>query len=170
MGDGTPDTVVVTGVAGVGKSVVAQGIARATGWTLAEGDGFHPPDNVAKMRAGRALTDADRWPWLAALRDWIAVQERAGSSCVVSCSALKRSYRDVLRDGNPSVRFCALQADGEVLRGRLESRREHFMPASLLNSQLGTQEPLGADEPGVRVDAAGEPAVVVVSALDALGL
>lgn len=158
------------GVTGAGKTTVAEGIAQATGWTFTEGDVFHPPANVAKMRSGRALDDDDRRPWLAALRDWIAEQERAGSSSVVTCSALKRAYRDQLREGNQSVRFCALQADGRLLRQRLENRREHFMPVTLLQSQLDTLEPLGADEPGVRVDAGGRNAAVVAHALAALGL
>lgn len=165
-----PDTVVVMGVSGVGKTTVAEGIARATGWTFAEGDSFHPPGNLAKLRSGRALDDEDRRPWLAALRDWIGEQERAGSSSVVTCSALKRAYRDALREGNASVRFCALQADRQLLRHRLQSRRDHFMPASLLQTQLDTLEPLAEDEPGARVDVAGDTAEVVARALRALGL
>lgn len=164
------DTVVVMGVSGVGKTTVAEGIVRATGWAFAEGDSFHPPENVAKMRSGHALDDDDRWPWLAALRDWIGAQEQAGSSSVVTCSALKRAYRDVLRTGNSSVRFCALEADGALLHDRMQQRRDHYMPASLLQSQLDTLEPLGADEPGAHVDAAGETASVVERALAALGL
>lgn len=166
----TLDTVVVMGVSGVGKSTVADGVVRVTGWAFAEGDSFHPPENVAKMRTGHSLDDDDRWPWLAALHDWIADQESAGSSSVVTCSALKRTYRDVLRAGNRSVRFCALEVAGELLHERLRSRRDHFMPASLLQSQLDALEPLDADEPGVRVDATGDNAVVVGRALAALGL
>jgi gluconokinase len=166
----SPDAVVVTGVSGAGKTAIAEGIVAATGWVFAEGDSFHPPANVAKMRSGRGLDDEDRWPWLAALRDWIAEQARAGMSTVVTCSALRRVYRDVLREGNPAVRFCALQVDGDLLRRRVQSREGHFMPASLLASQLDLLEPLAADEPGVQVDASGEVAVVVRRALASLGL
>lgn len=168
--DANPDTVVVMGVSGVGKTTVAEAIARATGWVFAEGDTFHPPANVAKMRSGHTLDDDDRWPWLIALRDWIGGQQRSGISSVVTCSALKRAYRDVLREGNPSVRFCALQVDGERLQQRLQSRRGHFMPPSLLASQLDTLQPLADDEPGARVDASGETAGVVARALKALEL
>lgn len=165
-----PDTVVVMGVSGVGKTTVAEGIVRATGWAFAEGDTFHPPENVVKMRSGQALDDDDRRPWLGALRDWISGQEQAGSSSVVTCSALKRAYRDVLRAGNASVRFCELEADGNLLHDRMQNRRDHYMPSSLLQSQLDTLEPLASDEPGVRVEATGETAMVVERALAALGL
>lgn len=165
-----PDTIVVMGVSGVGKTTVAEGLQAATGWDLAEGDSFHPPANVAKMRAGHALDDEDRWPWLSAIRDWIAEQERRGRSSVVACSALKRAYRDVLRQGTSSVRFCALAAGDELLRDRLQHRAGHYMPASLLQSQLDILEPLGADEPGARVEAGGDVDDVVRRALAALDL
>lgn len=164
------DTIVVMGVAGVGKSTVALGIVDATGWEFAEGDSFHPPENVAKMQSGIPLDDDDRWPWLRVLRDWIHAHEVAGQSSVVTCSALKRAYRDVLRDGNGSVRFCALEADTGELRERLEHRRDHYMPGSLLQSQLDTLEPLGEDEPGLGVQAGGAEPDVVRRALAALGL
>ncbi len=168
--DPDPVTVLVMGVSGAGKTTVAEGIADAMGWTFAEGDDFHPAANVAKMASGRGLDDADRWPWLAALRDWIGERERAGTSSVVTCSALKRGYRDMLRAGNESVRFCSLRAPEDVLRDRVRDRRGHYMPASLLDSQLATLEPLEPDEPGVVVDADGDTSAVVRRALDALGL
>lgn len=149
------------GVAGTGKSLVAAALAESTGWTMAEGDDFHPSANVEKMRAGRPLDDEDRWAWLRSIADWIGVQEQGGRSCVVTCSALKRSYRDLLRDGHSSVRFCQLEASNSTLRARLEGRRDHYMPASLLPSQLEALQPLEDDEPGGRVNAEGDvPAVL----------
>ncbi len=141
------------GVSGVGKSVVAQALAESTGWTMVEGDDFHSADNVEQMRSGLPLTDDDRWLWLQLIADWIGDQERAGLSSVVTCSALKRQYRDLLRDGHPSVRFCQLDAAPATLQARMKARLGHFMPPSLLRSQLRTLEPLEADEPGGRVNA-----------------
>ncbi len=158
------------GVSGVGKSIVAQGLAAATGWALAEGDAFHPAANVDKMRSGIPLDDEDRWPWLRALRDWIGAQESQGRSSIVTCSALKRSHRDVLREGNPSVRFFALVANEEHLTDRVEHRGGHYMPASVLGSQLDILEPLGADEPGVRVPAEDNTQKAIAAAIAALNL
>ncbi len=158
------------GVSGVGKTTVAQGLAAALGWAFAEGDELHPEANVAKMAAGQPLVDEDRWPWLAAIREWVDVQLANGTSAVVTCSALKRSYRDVLRAGRPELRFCEIDAPSEVLADRLTRREGHYMPPSLLPSQLATLEPLADDEPGVRVPATGAPQDVVRAALSALGL
>ncbi len=166
-GPGTT-TIVVMGVSGSGKSTVAAGLVERLGWEFAEGDEFHPPENVEKMRAGHALDDEDRWPWLRRLADWIGEHERAGRSVVVTCSALKRSYRDLLRDGHPSVWFAHVAADRELLRDRLQHRAGHYMPASLLDSQLETLEPLQEDEPGARISGAGSPADVVTTLLSAL--
>jgi gluconokinase len=149
------------GVSGSGKSTVAAGLAERLGWEFAEGDDFHPAENVAKMRAGIPLDDEDRWPWLRAVADWIGERERAGRSVVVTCSALKRSYRDVLRDGHPSVWFAHVTVDPDLLRDRIGRRTGHYMPASLLDSQLATLEPLEDDEPGTRVSGDGPPEVVV---------
>jgi gluconokinase len=157
------------GVSGSGKTTVAQGVADALGWAYAEGDEFHPRENVAKMAAGQPLDDEDRWPWLRAIADSIGASEAAGQNSVVTCSALKRSYRDLLREGHPSVRFCLLDVSPEELRHRLESRRGHYMPASLLDSQLATLEPLDADEPGITVPADTDPEGVRAAVLDALG-
>jgi len=168
--DRPPDTVVVMGVSGVGKTTVADGLRRATGWAFAEGDTFHPPANVAKMTAGTPLDDEDRLPWLAALRDWIHAHEADGFNSIVTCSALKRSYRDILREGNRSVRFCALAADAGQLRDRVEHRQGHYLPPALLQSQLDTLQLLADDEPGVTVDAGGSADDVVRRALEALGL
>jgi len=156
-----PTCIVVMGVSGSGKSTVAAGLVERLGWEFAEGDDFHPAANVEKMRAGHPLDDEDRWPWLRTLAAWIGEHERAGRDVVVTCSALKRSYRDLLSDGHPSVWFAHVTADPELIRERMEHRTNHYMPASLLDSQLATLEPLEDDEPGARVSGAGAPASVV---------
>jgi gluconokinase len=158
--DGTT-SVVVMGVSGSGKTTVAAGLVDRLGWEFAEGDDFHPPENVAKMRAGTPLDDEDRWPWLRTIADWIGDRERAGRSVVVTCSALKRSYRDLLRDGNPSVWFAHVTVDADLLRERLGKRTGHYMPATLLDSQLASLEPLQDDEPGAEVSGGGSPDAVV---------
>ena len=163
-------TLVVMGVSGSGKTTVATGVAERLGWVFAEGDDFHPHSNVEKMRAGVALTDDDRWPWLASLAGWIGEREAAGQNAVLTCSALKRTYRDVLAAGHPSVRFVHVTASAETIRHRLENRRGHYMPASLLASQLDTLEPLQVDEPGLTLPGDGEPSDVVkglIARLDA---
>ncbi len=167
---GAPDVVIVMGVSGSGKTTVAQGIATALGWEFAEGDTFHSPANVAKMRSGHPLTDEDRWPWLEAIGAWISTKESRGESAVVTCSALRRAYRDLLRQGRPAVRFLHLTLSPEVIRERMERRQGHYMPASLLPSQLATLEPLAPDEPGVVVENDGPAAEVLHRALTALGL
>jgi gluconokinase len=161
-------SIVVTGVSGSGKSTVAAGLVERLGWEFAEGDDFHPPANVEKMRAGHPLDDEDRWPWLRGLADWIGERERNGQSVVVTCSALKRAYRDVLRDGHPSVWFAHVTADADLLRQRLGRRDGHYMPASLLDSQLAALEALGHDEPGAEVPGSGAPDDVVDHLLAAL--
>ncbi len=162
-------TVVVMGVSGSGKSTVAAGLVDRLGWAFAEGDEFHPQANVDKMRSGRPLDDDDRWPWLRRLAAWIGEHEEAGRSAVVTCSALRRSYRDLLREGHPSVWFAHVTADPELIRRRMERRAGHYMPAALLHSQVTTLEPLQPDEPGVRISGAGPPEVVVDEVLAALG-
>jgi len=154
-------TIVVMGVSGSGKSTVAATLVDRLGWEFAEGDDFHPVENVEKMRAGHPLDDEDRWPWLRSLAAWIGEHEKAGRDVVVTCSALKRSYRDLLRDGHPSVWFAHVTADPELISERLEHRTGHYMPASLLQSQLATLEPLEDDEPGARISGASPPAAVV---------
>lgn len=161
-------TIVVMGVSGSGKSTVAATLVDRLGWPFAEGDDFHPPANVEKMRAGHPLDDEDRWPWLRSLAAWIGEQERAGRSVILTCSALKRSYRNLLLDGHPSVWFAHVTAEPELIRQRIEHRTGHYMPSSLLDSQLATLEPLGDDEPGARVSGAAEPPSVVAELLAVL--
>ena len=163
-----PTAVVVMGVSGSGKTTVARQLARRLGWEFAEGDEHHPPANVEKMRAGTALTDADREPWLRGLAAWIAERERSGASCVLTCSALRRSYRELLRQGNESVFFAHVDVPEAVLAERLAARTGHYMPPSLLGSQLATLEPLEDDEPGLTVPGTGSADEVVDDILDVL--
>jgi gluconokinase len=164
----TPTAVVVMGVSGSGKTTVAHQLARRLGWEFAEGDDHHPAANVEKMRAGIPLDDADREPWLRTIAAWIAERERAGTSCVLTCSALKRSYRDLLREGNDSVFFAHVDVPEQVLLERVTARTGHYMPPSLLTSQLATLEPLGDDEPGIAVPGTGEAGDVVDAVVAAL--
>ena len=167
--EGAPVTVVVMGVSGSGKTTVAVELAERLGWEFAEGDDFHPRANVEKMAAGHPLDDDDRWPWLRTIGGWIDQREATGRSVVVTCSALKRSYRDLLRQGRPSVWFAHVTADAELIRERMERRTGHYMPASLLDSQLATLQPLEPDEPGTAVSGAGTAGEVVDELLAALG-
>jgi gluconokinase len=162
--------VVVMGVSGVGKSTVAKGLSTILGWTFAEGDAFHPEANVEKMASGQPLTDDDRWSWLRSIGDWMSDEIAAGRSAVVTCSALRRVYRDLLRQGRPEVVFCHLTADPDLIGERMSHRTDHYMPATLLPSQLATLEPLEPDEPGVAVSVDGEAADVIARALAALDL
>lgn len=166
----TVRTLVVMGVSGVGKTSVAGELVARTGWVFAEGDDFHSEANRKKMAAGIPLDDDDRWPWLATVAAWIGEQEADGRSAVVTCSALRRVYRDVLRDGHPSVRFVHLLAPAELIEQRITARRGHYMPPSLLGSQLATLEPLDPDEPGVGVDTSGDASAVAERALALLAL
>lgn len=162
--------VVVMGVSGVGKTTVAKVLARRLAWPYAEGDDFHPEPNVEKMASGTPLTDDDRWPWLRAVAEWMSAQARDGRSSVVACSALRRVYRDVLREAAGQVQFAFLSGDSELVGERLSYRDGHFMPASLLSSQYETLEPLEPDEDGVRVEASSSPDDVVERIIDGLGL
>jgi gluconokinase len=163
-----PTAAIVMGVSGSGKTTVAVELARRLGWEFAEGDDHHPAANVEKMRAGTPLDDADREPWLRALAAWIAEREQAGTSCVLTCSALKRRYRDLLREGNDSVFFAHVAVPETVLIERVTERTGHYMPPSLLTSQLAALEPLQDDEPGITVSGTGEPGGVVDAIVAAL--
>ncbi len=153
--------VVVMGVSGSGKSTVAEGVAGALGLTFADADSFHPPENVAKMSAGIPLDDSDRWPWLRSLAAWMSAQADEGRSTVMACSALRRAHRDVLRSGPPGVQFVHLHGPAVLIAERMSSRGGHFMPATLLESQMSTLEPLGPDESGVVLDIRDDPATLV---------
>lgn len=168
MDAGSPSVLVVMGVSGSGKSTVARLVADRLGWDLQEGDDLHPRANVEKMAAGIPLTDDDRWPWLGLVADWIDVHRAEGEHGVITCSALKRSYRDLL--ARPDVAFVHLASDRSVLSGRLGTREGHFMPASLLDSQLATLEPLQPDERGIVVDGASSPEAEADEIVARLGL
>jgi gluconokinase len=161
MGSTPVVSLVVMGVSGSGKTTVATEVARRLGWEFTEGDDHHPKANVEKMRAGHPLDDDDRRPWLLELARWIGVHEAEGRSCVLTCSALKRSYRDLLRDGHPSVWFAHVSGPQELITDRVSSRQGHYMPPSLVPSQFAILEPLAADEPGRVVPASGSPEEVV---------
>lgn len=141
--------VVVMGVSGSGKSTVGAALAQRLGVPFADADDFHPPANIAKMTAGHALDDADRHPWLEAIGEWLAGHPQGG---VISCSALKVAYRDQLRAHAPGTTFVHLHGSREVIARRQASRPGHFMPASLLDSQFDTLEPLGSHEAGLVID------------------
>jgi gluconokinase len=162
----TPHVVVVMGVAGTGKTTIGPLLAARLGVPYAEGDDFHPEANIAKMAAGTPLDDADRWPWLDAIGAW--ADGRAGLGGVVSCSALKRSYRDRLRAAAPGVVFVHLAGDRSLIEDRMAHRQGHFMPTALLDSQFATLEPLQADEAGVVVDVSGSPEAITDRAVRAL--
>jgi gluconokinase len=158
-------TIIVMGVTGCGKSTVMQALADELGWATAEADDFHSPANVEKMRSGTPLTDEDRWPWLEALASWIGERERAGENALVTCSALRRAYRDLLRRDHTSVWFAHLVIEPAVIADRLAHRQGHYMPAALLASQLETLEPLEPDEPGAAIAAHRPPSEIVADIL-----
>ena len=147
-----PTILVVMGVSGSGKSTVAAPLARRLGWDFQEGDDLHPEANIAKMKAGIALTDADRAPWLAAIGAWINGEIAAGRSGVVTCSALKRAYRDGLRAGRRTVRIVYLRGSRALIAERVRQRTGHFMPASLLASQFAALETPQPSEEAIVVD------------------
>lgn len=146
--------VVVMGISGVGKSAVGHAVADQSGVPYVDGDDFHPRANIEKMSAGQALTDEDRWPWLELIGGWLADHDETGG--VISCSALRRVYRDVLTRHAPRAAFLHLQGDHDLIRSRMESR-DHFMPVSLLESQERTLEPLESDEMGAVFDIVDSP-------------
>lgn len=168
--DAHPHHVVVMGISGSGKTTIATRLAEQLGWVFAEADDFHPPENITKMTSGIALTDEDRWPWLEAMRDWMTLQAQAGRSTVVTCSALKRSYRDLLTGAEGQVRFVHLLGDTDLILDRMKTRSGHFMPESLLPSQISTLESLEPDEPGLRIQNTGTPDDVTTDVIDRLDL
>lgn len=147
----TPRIVVVMGVSGSGKSTAAEWLHDRLGWVFQEGDALHPEENVAKMSAGIPLTDADRAPWLAACAAWIKALHDAHKPGILTCSALKRSYRQTLSQGFEDVVFLYLKVPEAVLKDRLERRTHHYMPSSLLPTQLSTLEAPGPDERVIEV-------------------
>ena len=159
--------VVVMGVSGAGKSTVAQRLASRLGWSFAEGDALHPATNVTKMASGEPLTDTDRAPWLAAVARVIGTWRSRGERGVITCSALKRAYRDKIIGNHSDVRLVHLAGSRELVAQRLATRHEHFMPASLLDSQFAALEPPGADENPITV-AVDRPVAAIVESIVAV--
>lgn len=164
-----PLIVVVMGVSGSGKTTIGTLLAQRLGCVYAEADEFHPKANLAKMHAGIPLTDSDRKPWLAAIAEWISSFEDNGENAVVSCSALKRGYRDELRAGHKHVRIIYLDIDEDLLRSRITHRKGHFFPPELLDSQLATLERPAPEEHVIHVDNTSDPSTVVDEILSRLG-
>lgn len=154
------------GVSGSGKSTVGAALAQRLRVPFVDADTLHPVANIAKMAAGEPLDDDDRHPWLERVGEWLAAHR---DGAVVSCSALKRTYRDQLRAHCPGVEFLHLSGSAELIGGRLAGRTDHFMPAALLRSQLDTLEPLGADEAGMTVDVGPDVHAIVDTVVKARG-
>jgi gluconokinase len=166
----SPCALIVMGVSGAGKSTVGEALAARLGWRYEDGDAFHPESNVAKMHAGHPLTDEDRWPWLRAIAAEIDRVCQAGSHVVMACSALRRTYRDVLLHGRKDVRLVYLDGTEPLIGDRLSHRKGHFMPPGLLASQFATLEPPDTDEHAVRVSIDAPVERIVDDVLDQLGL
>jgi gluconokinase len=160
----------VAGAAGSGKTTIGMMLADRLNWTFTDADSFHPAANVAKMHAGLPLTDADREPWLRSIASWIDERIAAGESAVVTCSALKRRYRDLLTADRPQVQLVFLSADRELLASRLAAQHGHFFPERLLGSQLDTLEPPQPDENVMVITPDGSPEQTVTKILAALAL
>ena len=167
-GNRSQPVLVIMGVSGTGKSTVAAILAGQLGWDREEGDDLHPAANVAKMAAGHPLTDEDRWPWLDVVAAWITEHTTAGLPGIITCSALKRSYRDRMRGSD--VIFVYLSGSKEQIGQRLAARSDHFMPASLLDSQFATLEPPEPDETTLVVDVMRKPAEVAAEIIRRLNL
>jgi gluconokinase len=160
---------VVMGVSGSGKSTIAAMLAHRLHWIYEDGDWFHPKSNIEKMHHGEPLDDADRWPWLHAIADWIDATRKSGQHGVVACSALKRAYRDILVDGRNDVRLVFLQGDRDLIARRIAARADHFMPPQLLDSQFKALEPPRADERPIVVSIAPHPREIVETIVQKLG-
>jgi len=165
----SPLVILLMGVSGSGKSTIGAALSQRLGWPFQDADGFHPPANIAKMKSGIPLNDDDRWPWLAAIAYWIDARCAAGKPGIVSCSALKRAYRSRIV-GREDVRLAYLKGDMGLIAQRLQARRDHFMPASLLESQFAALEEPGADERPLVVSIALSPQRVADTSIERLRL
>ena len=157
-------------MSGCGKTTIAAILASRLGWPFEEGDALHPQANIEKMAAGHPLTDADRWPWLAKVADWIDERLDAGENGLITCSALKRSYRDLINRRGSGLIFVFLAGSKETIAARLAARHGHFMRASLLESQFADLEEPAADEPAIRVDIGPPAAEIVEQIMEDFGL
>jgi len=162
--------IVVMGVSSSGKSTIGARLAKLLDWPFRDADSFHPAANIEKMRAGIPLEDSDRWPWLDAIAHWIDQQLSKGQSAIVSCSALKRSYRQRLIGDRRNVRLVFLKGSFELIKKRMQQRRGHFMPLSLLHSQFQVLEEPAADEHAITVSISAPPQRVARRIISALGL
>jgi gluconokinase/shikimate kinase len=165
-----PVVLVVMGVSGCGKTTVAGILAEGLGWPFEEGDALHPQSNIEKMKAGNPLTDADRQRWLTNIAERVEGRLDAGENGLITCSALKRSYRELINRRGAGVVFVFLAGSKSTIARRLAARRAHFMPSSLLDSQFADLEDPGPDEPHIRVDIGPPPGVVAQGILRELGL
>ncbi|GGC54349.1 gluconokinase [Chelatococcus reniformis] len=165
-----PATVIVMGVSGSGKTTIGTLLAQRLGWDFLDADALHPAANVAKMRAGVPLTDADRAPWLAALAAWIDRQRDTGTPSVLACSALRRVYRDALVRGAAEVRVVHLTGPAPLIAARMGGRSGHFMPASLLQDQLDTLQAPSPGERALTVSVEPAPDEIVTDIIRGLGL
>jgi gluconokinase len=160
---------VVMGVSGAGKSTVGKLIAARLRCDFRDADSFHPPANIEKMSRGEPLTDEDRWPWLHAIADWIGQRRSAGETGVVTCSALKRAYRDIVTHRQSAdVRLVYLKGDFDLIEARLQARKGHFMPPELLRSQFQALEEPGADEHAITVSIDATPEVIAADVMRSL--
>jgi gluconokinase len=158
------------GVAGSGKTTVANILASRLGWHFQEGDALHPQSNIEKMRAGHPLTDADRSEWLKRIADWVDERLDEGQNGIITCSALKRSYRELINRRGSGVVFVFLAGPKSTISQRLASRKGHFMPSNLLDSQFADLEEPGPAEPAIRVDIIGSPDAIAQRIVAELGL
>ncbi len=165
-----PAVLVLMGVSGSGKTTVAALLAGRLGWAFEEGDALHPQANVDKMHAGHPLDDADRAPWLEKIAEWVEARLDAGEDGIITCSALKRSYRALIDRRGRGVVFVFLAGTRETIAQRLAARQGHFMPPSLLASQLDTLEEPGPGEPAIRIEVGPAPEALAQAIVDALGL
>ena len=163
-----PAVVVVMGVSGAGKTTIAKLLAERLGWEFADGDEFHPRENIKKMRSGIPLTDEERLPWLHAIADWVDEMRRQGNPAVTASSVLKRSHRDIVIGARPDVRLVFLEGSPQLIAERVAARRGHFMPANLLDSQFAALEPPSPDENAVRVSIELPPHRIVSSIIEQL--
>lgn len=169
MGESGPSVIVVMGVSGSGKTTIGALLAGRLGWMFEDGDDFHPAENVAKMKGGTPLSDADRWPWLDSIAAWIDELRQTGRHGVVTCSALKRVYRDRLLVGRADVRLVYLRGDKGMIGDRQAARQGHFMPASLVDSQFATLEEPAAEERPLVVCVGMSPEAIVAEIVAGLG-
>lgn len=170
MSANSPSVIVIMGVTSSGKSTVGEGLAARLGWAFRDADSFHPPENVAKMSSGQPLNDDDRKPWLQAIARFIDAAESQQTPAIVTCSALKRAYRDVIVGSRGHVALVHLVGDRQLIAERMAARRNHFMPTSLLDSQFATLEAPQDDEKPLRVTIDQQPQQIIQTIIDRLQL